>query len=111
MIGRKPTKNTLSRILWIVKHEIFCLSRFLFIRDRLRCPVCKKVGTWKPHRPPRRWLCKWCGYYVDIRGDAWTYPCAEKRVWMLRPKKKRRTPRERMRTPDPWAGYMTYPSD
>ena len=60
--------------LWFwIKHQFFDFSRFLFLRDRLRCPECKAVGTWKPHGgwldrgsrwSGRRWMCKWCGKYV-----------------------------------------------
>lgn len=61
---------------WI-KHQLFDALRFVGLRDRLRCPSCKKVGTWKPHggwfdfedeRKVRRWLCKWCGYYIGPEG-------------------------------------------
>lgn len=54
--------------------------RVFGVRDRLRCPCCKAIGTWKPHggffdssdtyRVPR-WLCKWCGLY--FRGDLPNY--------------------------------------
>lgn len=53
------------------------LTRFIGLRSRLRCPECRAVGTWKPHSScqssdgsgevPRRWLCKWCGYYNSPR--------------------------------------------
>lgn len=46
-----------------------------FVRDRIRCPACRAVGTWKPHglgldenRHVRRWICKWCGFYVGEDG-------------------------------------------
>ena len=63
-----------------------------FVRDRLRCPNCKAVGTWKPHggyfdrldlRGAKRWLCKWCGYYRGPEGDKW---CAihEHPFWELK---------------------------
>lgn len=104
MIAKKPTKGLLSRALWIFRHELFVWSRLIGMRDRLRCPCCRKVGTWKPHRPPRRWLCKWCGYYVDIKGDAWAYPCSKQKVWMLKPKQKGKLPSERCGRLDPWKG-------
>jgi len=58
--------------LFNIKHELFSLLIFVGMRDRLRCPKCKAVGTWKPHgawflnskESGRRWLCKWCGYYL-----------------------------------------------
>ena len=93
-----------SRWLWNVHHEIFCLLRFIFMRDRLRCPSCRKVGTWKPHKYPRRWLCKWCGWYRDINGDNFAWPCRIKKVWMLKPRKKGKTPADMVRRVDPWKG-------
>ena len=57
------------RAVW---HQLVDFSRLIGLRDRLRCPKCKAVGTWKPHggwldledsEGNRRWLCKWCGYY------------------------------------------------
>jgi hypothetical protein len=53
-------------------HQLWDFSRVIGLRDRLRCPYCDAVGTWKPHggwldvedeRKVRRWLCKWCGAY------------------------------------------------
>lgn len=42
------------------------------LRDRLRCPECGAVGTYKLHAPgngrPWRWLCKWCGFYRGPEG-------------------------------------------
>lgn len=66
-------------VLWVTR-----------MRDRLRCPVCKSVGTYKPHggifdrvdqRKVRRWLCKWCGHY---RGADGIFQCVideERGVW------------------------------
>ncbi len=93
------------RFWWSVKHELFCLSWLVGIRDRLRCPACGKVGTWKPHRQPRRWLCKWCGTYNDKEGRyGRCAPCKKKKVWMLEPKRRGKTPLERCRRVDPWRG-------
>ena len=69
------------------------ILRVLHLRDRLRCPHCGSVGTWKPHggildradtkRIPR-WLCKWCGLYVGRDG---TFPVDTALIsggrWML----------------------------
>ena len=61
----------------VLKHTLYDALRFVGMRDRLRCPKCGSVGTWKPHggifdredvRKVRRWLCKWCGHYVGIEG-------------------------------------------
>ena len=42
------------------------------LRNRLRCPACGAVGTYKLHARgngrPFRWLCKWCGYYKGPEG-------------------------------------------
>lgn len=69
-------------------HQLFDFLRVLGMRDRLRCPECGAVGTWKPHggwldrtdeRRVRRWLCKWCGYYVGPEGEKQAAPGPE--VW------------------------------
>jgi len=58
-------------------HQLWDFSRLVGMRDRLRCPGCGAVGTWKPHggwldredaRKVRRWLCKWCGLYDGPEG-------------------------------------------
>lgn len=58
-------------------HQLWDCSRLVGLRDRLRCPACGAVGTWKPHggwldfkdeRKIRRWMCKWCGHYVGPEG-------------------------------------------
>ena len=53
------------RLLWL----FLIITR---LRDRLRCPVCSAVGTYKPHAPgdgrPWRWMCKWCGFYKGPEG-------------------------------------------
>lgn len=58
--------------VWKATHQFFDFSRIIGMRDRLRCPSCGAVGTWKPHggwldykdtASKRRWLCKWCGFY------------------------------------------------
>jgi hypothetical protein len=63
------------------------------LRDRLRCPTCGAVGTWKPHgtlrerrngdRPVRRWMCKWCGYYHGPEGELRAFPDHERGAWTL----------------------------
>lgn len=58
-------------------HQFWDCTRLIGMRDRLRCPVCRAVGTWKPHggwmdfqdeRKVRRWMCKWCGHYIGPEG-------------------------------------------
>lgn len=60
-----------------VRHQLDDFLRLVGMRDRLRCPFCESVGTWKAHggwldradeRRVRRWLCKWCGVYVGPEG-------------------------------------------
>lgn len=60
-----------------LKMVVVDLLQWTGVRDRLRCPQCKAVGTWKPHggwwdredkRRVPRWLCKWCGHYVGPEG-------------------------------------------
>lgn len=100
--------------LW---HQLWDFARLLGLRDRLRCPRCRAVGSYKPHggwldtgdkRGIRRWLCKWCGYYHDaIRvalcgvGDGQWEFCWELTNW--------NTPQEAVlsvfgRPVSPWAG-------
>jgi hypothetical protein len=75
-------------LLRALVHDAFmAVLRATGMRDRLRCPRCRRVGTWKPHgghfdaadvrstaagAPVRRWLCKWCGHY---RGPEGTLTC------------------------------------
>lgn len=75
-----------------VVHQFYDCLRWVGLRDRLRCPQCKAVGTWKPHgglldfedvRKIRRWLCKWCGYYLGPEGELLCFPDARKRCWSL----------------------------
>lgn len=63
-------------MFWL-KHFLFDAARIVGLRDRLRCPECSAVGTWKPHgglfdwedkRRVPRWLCKWCGHYLGPEG-------------------------------------------
>lgn len=69
-------------------HFFFDALRFVGLRDRLRCPTCKAVGTWKPHggildredqRKVRRWMCKWCGHYIgpDLNTHVFYSPFAQ----------------------------------
>ncbi len=111
-----------------MKHTLYMLLRFIGMRDRLRCPDCGKVGTWKPHgglldldmssgirggkrRHVKRWLCKWCGYYrgpegVDrciIRDGTWQLP----RWAVKQPKPSKETgfrPVDLVPRCDPWRG-------
>jgi hypothetical protein len=77
-----------------ITHELWGLLRVVKMRDRLRCPECKAVGTWKPHgglwdrwkhgdRPVRRWMCKWCGLYVGPEGRQRVFPDLERGWWTL----------------------------
>lgn len=76
-------------IFW-AKHQLFDFLRIIGIRDRLRCPYCKAVGTWKPHggwldfgdKERRRWLCKWCGAGRDFDGIFAARYSEEKRCWV-----------------------------
>lgn len=54
------------------KHWVLMCPGLGWLRNRLRCPICGAVGTFKPHgwwfttdkKSGKRWLCKWCGYYT-----------------------------------------------
>ena len=101
---KKVKRSVLGQLLWEFNHALFCSILPFQMRDRLRCPKCEKVGTWKPHEPPRRWLCKWCGWYEDIARTGWCRPCLRKRVWMLCPLSPGKLPHEKMSRIDPWRG-------
>lgn len=73
-----------------IKHQFFDLLRLVGLRDRLRCPSCKAIGTWKPHggwldKPSgkRRWLCKFCGYYIGPEGYLLAYPSDKTEAWEI----------------------------
>ena len=98
------------------------------IRDRLRCPKCKAVGTWKPHGgwldnfvawkwnfaamlpagvgvlTARRWVCKYCGYVRNKDGEFQAYPNSVKKVWYQKDENSTPTPKERVGELNPWAG-------
>lgn len=100
-----------------VCHTLWMALRFIGMRDRLRCPSCSKVGTWKPHggildsyvsqgirggprRDVRRWLCKWCGLYYGpegIRQAALTRSRDGRAAWSLGTMHDSTTPREMLR--------------
>lgn len=75
------------------RHAFWDALRFIGLRDRLRCPQCSAVGTWKPHggrfdrddlRKVPRWMCKWCGYYIGPEaGIHRAVPDAAAKCWML----------------------------
>ena len=79
--------------MYWLKHQFFDCLRLIGLRDRLRCPSCRSVGSWKPHggwldvedkRGVRRWLCKWCGMYID--NEVGMVPAVMSRrykVWIL----------------------------
>lgn len=86
---------------WVFLHAFW--SQPLW-RDRLRCPICKKVGTFKPHHDPLRWLCKWCGYFEDPDRIGIAFPCLKKKVWMLKPIERGHLPKHLVGDLDPWRG-------
>jgi len=62
-------------VAWV--HQLYDCLDLIGMRDRLRCPDCWAIGTWKPHggwfdvedtRKVRRWMCKWCGIYCGPEG-------------------------------------------
>lgn len=96
-------------ILW---HQLLDFARLLGLRDRLRCPECGAIGTYKPHggwldfgdaRGIRRWICKWCGFYRD--GDGTDHAVLGRGQWELRRHYPAGdTPKQRCRGANPWAG-------
>lgn len=106
-----------------IRHQLYDFLRLVGMRDRLRCPRCRKVGTWKPHgawpkdwddRPVRRWLCKWCGHYVGPEGEKQARVHPSRGWWLLDDDEawKTGTTPERMMAdawpndnpPNPWRG-------
>jgi hypothetical protein len=80
--------------LFLPVHAVSYALRWVGLRDRLRCPSCRSVGTWKPHgtfserifhkdRPVRRWLCKYCGHYIGPEGAIRAFPDMERGFWSL----------------------------
>jgi len=74
----------------VFTHQIYDCLRLVGFRDRLRCPSCKSIGTWKPHggwldredeRKVRRWMCKWCGIYNGPEG--WQRVTVGSTCWVL----------------------------
>lgn len=116
-----------SWTLWqSVKHQFFDCLVLVGLRDRLRCPRCKAVGTWKPHggwycaytawrygtadvtrwgaifATNRRWLCKYCGFNLSTEGEFQCYPDKVKKVWSTECENSTSTPRQRV-------GYKIWP--
>jgi hypothetical protein len=93
-------------------HLLCDFSRIVGLRDRLRCPWCHKVGTWKPHggwldtsdtAGKRRWLCKWCGFFWSKDKIGFAKINSERGVWDL--KGDGPTPEQRLgKEVDPWRG-------
>lgn len=81
------------KLAWTFKHWFFLrVGLLLGFRDRLRCPQCGAVGTWKPYggsisrkhgdrRWCKRWLCKWCGFYEGRDGIDWAQVDEETGAW------------------------------
>ena len=98
-------------------HQLIDFARIVGARDRLRCPRCRAVGTWKPHggwldvwlggdtRGIRRWICKWCGLYRDAQGQDEAVVGRGGRHWeLLRHWPSGRTPKQMCDGAHPWAG-------
>lgn len=94
-----------------ILHQCFDTLMLVGLRDRLRCPNCEAVGTWKPHggwcdllsdclpnektkkffallaktgaryATERRWVCKYCGFTHDISGTHMGAPNGKTKVW------------------------------
>lgn len=75
-----------------IYHTLMSALVLIGMRDRLRCPECKAVGTWKQHgsifdrediRKVRRWMCKWCGLYIGPEGKLKAFPDPARGAWAL----------------------------
>lgn len=93
-----------------LRHIFWDISRIVGLRDRLRCPMCQAVGTYKPHggwldfddsRKVRRWMCKWCGHYVGPEGTTQVGVNFEKGYWDFNQEFR---PQDHVRGVRPWAG-------
>jgi hypothetical protein len=115
------TRQERFRLLPLVHDLWFAATHWTGIRDRMRCPSCKAVGTWKMHGSllerwiykdlaVRRWLCKWCGYYIGPKGRVVAYPDRVSHAWALPepPELRQLTPaeslEERLGKTWPWGG-------
>lgn len=112
-----------------VKHQLYDSLILVGMRDRLRCPKCGAVGTWKPHggwferwqnfrqgmrqkveangaryATDRRWLCKYCGYNLAKDGQHWCGIDKQKKVWAVRGKGIDPPPKEIIDPVWPWRG-------
>ena len=97
-----------------ITHQIADFLRLIGMRDRLRCPACGAVGTWKPHggwldwedeRKVRRWLCKWCGHYIDKNDERFaTIGKTSWEIWADSDVEIPDTPLRRCRGAKPWRG-------
>lgn len=101
-------------------HQFFDLLRLVGLRDRLRCPTCRAVGTFKPHggwldrtidwwtdfkdtllpgvryATERRWVCKYCGFVRDQDGEQQAFPNSRKKVWDVQCEDSAPTPKRRV---------------
>jgi hypothetical protein len=104
-----------------IKHQYFDFLMLVGLRDRLRCPNCSAVGTYKPHggwleclnkdhrsgfirevlrkygakeATNRRWLCKYCGYNLSTDGEHWCFPNSKTKVWSVGDEFSVKTPKQ-----------------
>ena len=101
------------RLLPGVHDLLFAFLRVTTLRDRMRCPCCGKVGTWKIHggllggggrAHCRRWLCKWCGLYYGPEGPQRAHINPKRGHWTLEPCKKAWRPEKKWTEANPWVG-------
>lgn len=95
-LAGRTTRGAERFLLNPVFHEVAsAVTKWTGVRDRLRCPVCRAVGTFKMHgslfdqwrwkdRKARRWICKWCGYYIGPEGARLAWPSAITGAWQIR---------------------------
>lgn len=84
----------------VVMDLLFFVTFYTGWRDRMRCPRCTAVGTWKMHGTwwerwrygdihLRRWGCKWCGHWIasgkgefaEFHGRTVAWPREKPAVW------------------------------
>lgn len=88
------------RLTPVVMDVWFLVTYYTGLRDRMRCPRCTSVGTWKMHGTwferwrfgdiaLRRWGCKYCGHWIAkgrpggqvYNGRIQAFPSIEGGVW------------------------------
>ncbi len=85
----------IKNIWFFIVHQAGDFLTLTWIGSRLKCPMCGTYGYWRPfggfisrafgdNRGKRRWLCKWCGWFVEEEGWAWASLYKGAPAWALK---------------------------